>query len=49
MKRFLDMPLWLSIPLALIYFAAWVGFLYTLYYYSGWRRRRIKKTQNNQK
>ena len=47
MKQFLDMPLWLSIPLALVYLAAWVGFFYTLYYFSDWRRRRIKSKNNN--
>lgn len=38
-ERFLDMPLWLSIPLALFYLAAWVGFFYTLYYFSDRRKR----------
>ena len=47
MKQFLDMPLWLSIPLAVTYILAWVGFIYTIYYHSNWRQRRLNN--NNKK
>lgn len=47
MKQFLDMPLWLSIPLAVTYILAWVEFIYTIYYHSNWRQRRLNK--NNKK
>lgn len=47
MKQFLDMPLWLSIPLAVTYILAWAGFIYTIYYHSNWRQRRLNK--NNKK
>jgi hypothetical protein len=33
MKQFLDMPLWLSIPLAIIYISMWAYFFYILYRY----------------
>ena len=33
MKPFFNMPLWLSIPLALIYLTVWVGFFVILYRY----------------
>jgi hypothetical protein len=48
MKSALDMPLWLSLPLLVIYIGLWAGFLYTLYYYSNWRERRMKKKQKKQ-
>lgn len=38
MQRFFDLPLWLSIPLALFYVAMWVAFLRILF----WRGQRNK-------
>jgi hypothetical protein len=49
MKQFLDMPLWLSIPLLAIYLGIWACFFYTIYYFSDWRERRMKKKQKKQK
>ena len=49
MQQFLNMPLWVSIPLVIVYILAWVGFFYTLYYHSNWRQRRLyKKNQDKQ-
>ena len=46
-EQFLELPLWVSVPLVIIYVGVVVSFCYTIYYYSDWRLRRMKKNQNN--
>ncbi|MBQ6195613.1 MAG: hypothetical protein IJK43_14545 [Prevotella sp.] len=43
--RFLDMPLWLSIPCTVIYLGAVVWYIYTMYHFSDWRQRRRNNKQ----
>lgn len=43
--RFLDMPLWLSIPCTVIYLGAVVWYVYTMYHLSDWRERRRNNKQ----
>lgn len=45
---FLELPLWLSIPLIFIYLAAWVSFFYTLYHFGDWRQHKPKKEERRQ-
>lgn len=43
LNRFLDMPLWLSIPCTVIYLGTVGWCIHTLYHYSDWRERRRRK------